>query len=66
MSLLGGFSMLTDTALRDKGMRILSENLGLVEAERFVSLIIREPFDYTKWQKQHYANMSVSELNKNL
>ncbi|MDR0796713.1 MAG: hypothetical protein LBE79_11815 [Tannerella sp.] len=25
---------------------------------------IREPFDYTKWQREHYADMSVSELNR--
>ena len=22
------------------------------------------PFDYTKWQREHYADVSVSELNK--
>ena len=26
--------------------------------------IIREPFDYTKWQRKYYADMSVSELNQ--
>jgi len=26
--------------------------------------IIREPFDYTEWQRKHYANFSVAELNK--
>jgi hypothetical protein len=54
--------MITDTVLRDEGMRILSENLGLVEAERFISLIIREPFNYTEWQKNLYDNMSAEEL----
>ena len=54
--------MLTDTVLRDEGMRVLSEKLGLVEAERFISLIIREPFDYTKWQETLYDDMSADEL----
>ena len=54
--------MLTDTVLRDEGMRILSDKLGLVEAERFISLIIREPFDYTKWQETLYDDMSADEL----
>jgi hypothetical protein len=54
--------MMTDTVLRDQGMRVLSENLGLVEAERFISLIIREPFDYTEWQKNLYDTMSAEEL----
>ena len=54
--------MLTDTLLRNEGMRILSDNLGLVEAERFISLIIREPFDYTKWQESLFEEMSLEEL----
>jgi hypothetical protein len=39
--------------------------LGIIGAEIFISQIIREPLDYTKWQKEHYANMSISELNRN-
>ena len=54
--------MKTDTLLREEGMRILSDNLGLVEAERFIALIIREPFDYTKWQQDLYSDMSLEDL----
>ena len=54
--------MLTDTLLRQEGMKILSDRLGLVEAERFISLIIREPFDYTKWQENLYEDMTLDEL----
>ena len=42
--------MMPDMVLRNRGMEILSQNLGKVEAERFVTLMIREPFDYTKWR----------------
>ena len=42
--------MRSDTVLKDEGMRILAEQLGLVEAERFIALMRREPFDYTKWR----------------
>jgi hypothetical protein len=54
--------MRTDTVLKQDGMRILSDNLGLVEAERFISLVIREPFDYTEWQRSLYKNISIEEL----
>ena len=54
--------MKTDAVIRNEGMKILSERMGLVEAERFISLILREPFDYTEWQKNLYENMSVEEL----
>lgn len=54
--------MKTDTVLRQEGMRILSDSLGLVEAERFISLIIREPFDYTEWQRTLFKDMPIEEL----
>jgi len=56
--------MKTDTLLREEGMRILSENLGLLEAERFIALIIREPFDYTAWQQDLYNDIPLEELCK--
>ena len=56
--------MYTDTVLRSTGMRILISNLGNVEAERFITLINREPFDYTEWQQNLFDGMSVRELSK--
>lgn len=47
-----------------EGMNCLMERLGTIETEIFISQIIREPFDYTKWQREHYADFSVAELNK--
>ena len=41
--------MITDTEIKTKGFQILAQSLGNVEAERFIALIQREPFDYTKW-----------------
>jgi hypothetical protein len=55
--------MYTDTVLRNKGLRVLINNLGNVEAERFISLINREPFDYTEWQQNLFTGMSVRELS---
>ncbi len=55
--------MMTDTVLRNEGMKILSQKLGMVEAERFITLIIREPFDYTKWREDLFEDMSVRELS---
>jgi hypothetical protein len=33
------------------GMKALISSLGNVDAEKFISLVLREPFDYTKWRK---------------
>ena len=54
--------MKTDAVIRSEGMKILSEQMGLIEAERFISLILREPFNYTEWQRNLYEGMSVEEL----
>ena len=56
--------MRTDTEVRIRGFRALVEALGTVEAERFISLILREPFDYTLWQRQLWADRRVDEFSK--
>ena len=54
--------MRSDTLIKSEGMRILAETLGIVEAERFITLVLREPFDYTEWQRTLYGGMNVKEL----
>lgn len=56
--------MRTDTAVKAEGMRVLLEGLGKVDAERFISLIMKEPFDYTTWQQDLFEDMFVRELSK--
>ena len=62
---VGGFTVRADTLIRTEGMRALNERLGIVEAERFITLIIREPFDYTQWQQDLYNDMTADELFEN-
>jgi hypothetical protein len=56
--------MITDTELKIKGFNTLTTALGEVEAERFITLILREPFDYTKWQKHLWENRPVEDISK--
>jgi hypothetical protein len=56
--------MRTDTIIRNEGTQALMEKLGWVEAERFMMLIQKEPFDYTQWQKNLFENMSIEEISK--
>jgi hypothetical protein len=56
--------MSTDTEVRIRGLRALVDALGTVEAERFITLILREPFDYTDWQRHLWAEKSVAEISK--
>ncbi len=56
--------MISDTEIKIKGMQILSRYLGDVEAERFIALIQREPFDYTKWRQDMNESLSIEELSQ--
>ena len=56
--------MITDTEIRLKGLQVLTEFLGDVEAERFVALIQRELFDYTKWRQDLDKNLSIEEISQ--
>lgn len=56
--------MKTDTQIRLDGMKALISCLGMIEAERFVSLIQREPFDYTKWQRGLWEGLTVREISR--
>ncbi|MGK5091254.1 hypothetical protein WDW89_04455 [Deltaproteobacteria bacterium TL4] len=57
--------MMTDTEIKLKGFEVLSNALGLVEAEKFIALIQREPFDYTEWRKKGLAtDLSIEELSE--
>jgi hypothetical protein len=44
--------------------RICNDNkLGILDTERFVALLLREPFDYTEWHREHlFAGMSLDEI----
>ena len=56
--------MITDTEIKVKGLKVLAEHLGDVEAERFIALIQREPFDYTKWRQDRWEELSIDEISR--
>ncbi|HFC30604.1 MAG TPA: hypothetical protein ENJ44_06135 [Oceanospirillales bacterium] len=56
--------MITDTEIKSKGIKLLAQHLGDVEAERFIALIQREPFDYTKWRKELDTDLSIAEISE--
>lgn len=54
---------ITDTEVKQKGLGALLEALGEVDAERFITLLNRDPFDYTLWQRNIFENMDVDQLS---
>jgi len=56
---------MTETVLMKTGMKILIEQLGNINAERFISILLREPFDYTEWRKNNLCiGMTIEEISK--
>ena len=56
--------MISDTEIKIKGLQILTDLLGDVEAERFIALIQREPFDYTKWRQGLDEDLSIEQISR--
>lgn len=55
--------MMSTIDIMDKGMNCLLQNLGTIDTERFIAVLIREKIDYTKWRRSYFGNTSVAELN---
>ena len=56
--------MISDTEIRKRGLRVLTESLGSVEAEKFIALIQRERFDYTEWSQDLFEGMTVEQISE--
>ncbi len=57
--------MRNTSVIMSEAMQYLVEKMGIVETEIFISNIIKEPFDYTEWQREHFGDLSLEELNAN-
>jgi len=55
--------MSTDTEIKTAGFRALVAALGDVQAEKFITLLRREPFDYTQWHRTLWPEKSVEEIS---
>ena len=51
--------------IKKEGMDCLIKSLGVLEAEVFISNLLREQYDYTEWQRKYFANQTLDNfLNK--
>ncbi len=56
--------MESTSEIMNKGMKCLMEQMGIIEAERFISVIIREKFDYTKWQRDYFDAKTPTDIRE--
>ncbi len=53
---------MTETQLRVEAMKLLNQELGPVDTERFISLLSKDRFDYTEWREHLWDRVSVDDL----
>lgn len=49
-----------------RGMKILIDNMGIVEAETFIFLVKTEGFDYTAWQRDFFEDKIKDEMDADM
>ena len=49
--------------IMDRGISCLIEQLGMIETERFISVLLREKSDYTRWRKLYFKEVSSDEFH---
>ncbi|MCL2121078.1 MAG: hypothetical protein FWH28_02375 [Clostridiales bacterium] len=55
--------MKTDSVIRClEAMDALLAALDPVDVERFISMIKRDTFDYTEWQRDQWNDMTIDEI----
>ena len=56
--------MRNTAVIMDDGINCLLKSLGAFETEIFISNLFKEPFDYTKWQSEHFGAISLEEFSR--
>jgi len=54
--------MRSDAEIKQEGYRILFKYLDTIEAEKFISIVNAEQFDYTKWRQNLFQDMTLEEI----
>ncbi|MCL1947184.1 MAG: hypothetical protein FWF51_08580 [Chitinivibrionia bacterium] len=54
----------SEAVIRKEGMECLLENLGVLDAEVFISCLLRDRFDYTEWQREYFSKYSADDFLK--
>lgn len=49
-------------SLLDFGFSCLVEKLGIINAERFISMIKQDDFDYTIWQREYFDHKKEGQI----
>jgi hypothetical protein len=62
MEVLIMYADVQTSAIMSAGMKLLRENLGVIESEIFITTIGSNDFDYTKWREDLWEDLTPQEL----
>jgi hypothetical protein len=54
--------MKAEPVLRVEAMDVLIKTFGVVDTERFISIIKNDDFDYTEWQRNLWKDKTTDEI----
>jgi hypothetical protein len=57
--------MRSSAVIRKEGMECLIKSLGVVEAEVFISSLLRDSFNYTEWQRDYFSGIQLDDFLHN-
>ena len=55
--------MTNTTEIMERGMSCLLEHLGTMDTELFISVVMRERFNYTEWRKTFFGETTIEDIN---
>jgi hypothetical protein len=56
--------MSNTAVVMEKGINVLLKNLGVLDTELFISTLLKEPFDYTEWQREYFTDSDPEKFNR--
>ena len=54
--------MRSDYEICNDGLKILFSEMDILEAEKFITLIKQDKFDYTQWRKKLWEDKPLEEI----
>ncbi len=57
--------MISDTEIKENGLRILFANMDSIEVERFIVLIKTDTFDYVRFRENLWEDIPLRKLYEN-
>ena len=56
--------MLGTKDIMSEGMACLTEHMGVLKMQMFIAAVIRDNFDYTKWQRTYFDAKTPEEISR--